>query len=103
MFHVNGSLAREDAYAILSSLVVDGRGIGGVHVGVLGYLAQDVSLAAASSHAVDLLHGYCVWRFTDDDVGDALAVEHVVHAFGIPDVVAHQSQVAVAVWFRAVL
>jgi hypothetical protein len=83
-------LACEHTDTVLTTAIIDGGGVGSVHIGQGGKLREHIVTRIASGHTVKLLYGNGLHVGVIYDARDALARERVVQAHAVVDVVTHQ-------------
>ena len=94
LFGSYGTLAREDADAVLAAVETYGRSIRSIVAHVVGYLAQRVGVIGSACHAVNLLYGNYVGIDILQYTGYTLVVEFLVHTHTMLYVVGSNAQLA---------
>ena len=84
-------LLAQHSDTVFSSVVIDRRGIHRVHQGESGNFPQNIFPAAASRHAVDLLHGHDIGAHLADHLRRTPEIGHIVHPSAVTDIITHNT------------
>ena len=90
VFEAGDGQMGEDAMSVLPAVVVDGFGVAEFHIEEFGEFADLIGAIHALRVTVHLLQGDHMGENGADDLGNAVQVEFLVHAFAVVDIIGQE-------------